>query len=924
MKIIMMNLYYRFFILPVLVLMLCGCSDNVVSIDVSGDWKFRTDASDVGISEKWYLSDFENDIHLPGTLDDAGVGTPNPYLPTFEAPQIRHLIRKNSYIGPAWYTKMVEIDENMAGRELGLSLERVIWESQLWVDDIYCGIQESLSVPHRFTLPPLEAGKHKITLRIDNRAQYDISVVNMGHCYTDDTQIIWNGVLGDMSIVPIPEIDILEMNLFPDYDTRTVLVKGKLHSDIQQTAQIRFCVPTDGKGYLVTHDFVEGINEIVYSYKMSDAILWDEFSPVLYEMTMLVNGGMDSVTETFGFRKVENKDGALFMNGRPLFLRGTLESCVFPLTGTPPVDYESWEEIFRIVKSYGLNHLRFHSWCPPEAAFDVADNMGLYLQIELPWWSYSVGHDRPTNDFMWAEALYVMNEYGNHPSFCFWSMGNELEGDIDMLQNFVKVLKEQDDRRLYTTTSFTFQRGAGSVSLPCDDYLVTQWTDRGWVRGQGIFNDYSPSFASDYHDAIADTPVPVVAHEVGQYCIYPRMDEIEKYTGVLLPLNMIAVRNDLEKKNLLHKADEYVEASGKLATVLYKEEIERYLKTDRFGGFQLLDLHDYPGQGTALVGILDAFWDSKGLITPKEWRGFCCEVVPLIDYSKATFNASESFDATVSVANYWNKTIENAVIEWEMEGLSWNKEGCSEAMDLPVGLSKNVFSVSVPLDEISEAQAVTVRVRIKGTCYQNKWNIWVYPETDYVNGDILVTRNTEEAKTALRLGKKVLFNPDWRYVNGIEGMFLPVFWSPVHFPNQAGTMGVLCNPEHPAFAHFPTEMHTDWQWWDIVKNSRTMVLDSIPQVTPLIEVVDNFLKNRRLSMAFEANVGSGKLLMVSTDIVSDLQNRPVARQLKNSLLIYMNSENFDPQGDISEDVLDEYITSVADETQSSSTRVYNY
>ena len=116
----------------------------------------------------------------------------------------------------------------------------------------------------------------------------------------------------------------------------------------------------------------------------------------------------------------------------------------------------------------------------------------------------------------------------------------------------------------------------------------------------------------DFRASVDGMEVPTVTHEVGQYSVYPDLSEIAKYTGTLLPLNFMAVRNDLEKKGRLDKASAYLQASGKLAAILYKEEVERALKTPGISGFQLLDLHDFPGQGTALVGLLNAFWGEQG------------------------------------------------------------------------------------------------------------------------------------------------------------------------------------------------------------------------------------------------------------------------------------------------------------------------
>ena len=515
------------------------------------------------------------------------------------------------------------------------------------------------------------------------------------------------------------------------------------------------------------------------------------------------------------------------MNEKPIFLRGTLECCIFPLTGTPPTDEASWEKLYASAREYGMNHLRFHSWCPPEAAFNVADEMGFYVQVELPVWSVTLGKDSATVEFLRAEAKRISKEYGNHPSFCFWSIGNELQYDFNILASMLGEMKAADDRHLYTTTSFTFEKGHGDWPEKQDDFFVTQWTKKGWVRGQGVFNQELPSFDKDFRASIDGMEVPLVTHEVGQYSVYPDLTEIPKYTGTLMPLNFMAVKEDLEKKGLIDKAPQYLQASGKLAAILYKEEIERALKTPGISGFQLLDLHDFPGQGTALVGLLNAFWESKGILTGEEFREFCAPVVPLLRFPKAVYTNNETFEAQIELCNYGKDELKNSTLSWEItaDGRSLVK-GKTPAAALAFGHNGGLGKISFPLQQVTNASKLEVCLSLDGTAYRNRWNVWVYPSSvDTKWGDVKYTRSYDEAMALLKKGEKVLFNPDWRTLQGIEGKFVPVFWSPVHFPNQAGTMGVLCNPTHPALADFPTDMHTDWQWWDLNINSTTLVVD---------------------------------------------------------------------------------------------------
>jgi len=460
-------------------------------------------------------------------------------------------------------------------------------------------------------------------------------------------------------------------------------------------------------------------------------------------------------------------------------------------------------------------------------------------------------------------------------------------------------IREKDPRHLYTTTSFTFEKGHGNWPEPDDDFFITQWTKNGWVRGQGIFNAEPPCFDKDYNEAVKGMEVPLITHEIGQYAVYPNLKEIEKYTGVLDPLNFKGVKKELEEKGLINKADEYLQASGKLAALLYKEEIERALKTEGCSGFQLLDLHDFPGQGTALVGLLDAFWDSKGLISSSDFRQFCSPVVPLIRYPKAAYTTKEEFKASVEVANFTDNEMKSRELSWNLKDSKGSlvKEGIISGVNIPVGNSGLLGEINIPLDGIKQADELLLSLSVANTGHTNSWRIWVYPESLPLDkGEVVLTTTVKETEYALKAGKKVLFNPSYETITGLEGKFLPVFWSPVHFPKQAGSMGVLCNPDHAVFKHFPTRMHTDWQWWHLLTQSKTMILDSLYQeVEPLVECVDNFANNRRLATLFEANCEKGKLIVCSMDLLRETTAIPEKKQLLYSILQYMNSEGFQPE-----------------------------
>lgn len=866
------------------------------ALDLSGQWSvtLRGDST-------------PHPIALPGTTDMAGLGEPDTLAPELRKPQLLHLTRRHRYVGPASYTRDITVPGDMAGRPLRLTLERVMWRSTLAVDGHDTGqVQESLTTPHCFDLPEgLTEGTHRLTLGIDNSRQYDISVNNLAHAYTDDTQTMWNGVLGEMSLRVLPTLEIADMQVYPDVGRSAAEVKAVIVNRGENTMRklLKWEVGglADGKSargrkFVTLHPGENPVSVTVKDTRLGKS-LWSEFTPTLLTLSMTLDG--ESRRAEFGMREMGRSGRQLTVNGVPVFLRGTLECCVFPLTGTPPTTEEGWEPVFTAAREWGLNHLRFHSWCPPEAVFRVADRMGFYLQVECPLWSVSitadsVGANGDVKRFIREEFDRIVSTYGNHPSLCMMTVGNELQKDFDWLNRMTAHMHAADPRRLYAATSFTFEKGHGGHAEENDDFLVTQWTDDGWVRGQGVFDAEPPAFDRNYAASTARLTVPLIEHEIGQYAVYPDLREINHYTGVLDPLNFKAVRADLERKGKLGMADKYLKASGKLAALLYKEEVERAMKTPGVSGFQLLGLQDFPGQGTALVGLLNAFWESKGIVSPEWFRQFCGPVVPLAEFPKAVYTGGETFRAILKASahipdpGFWDA-------RWSLtDGTDTIGSGTLSGPRLTDGLI-TLGDISVPLPVDGKARRMQLTVELPSHDASNSWSIWVYPaEISADTSGITVTRDIDTALASAAAGEKVLFMPHPDSIRGKRAKFVPVFWSPVHFPKEAGAMGIICDPAHPALASFPNDGHTDWQWWHPVKRSAYTDISFIKGLEPVIGMVDNFTTNRTLALMFEAKVGNGSVMFCGIDLMPEDGSDPATRQLLRSVTDYMRSDAFIP------------------------------
>jgi hypothetical protein len=647
-----------------LALMILFHADSTLSL--AGQWQFALDPTGVGVSQGWSRRTLDDTILLPTTTDAARKGP--------EQPPIRNtgsLTRRHPYEGPAWYHRTFVVPPTWSGRQVALSVERtkaltVFLEGGLALDG-----GRNLSTSHVVPLGALAPGEHTLTLRVDNRLSLWPDRVSASHMLEESTQTDWNGVLG--------RIELRTEERYGIDGVRAGAVGGDPHRLGVRAYLARAVADPEIQATLTQNGLRIGTGtakgdslEIAVA---KDAALWDEFHPDLCRLTVLVTGqGFRSQWEGMvGLRDFRGRGGHLLVNGRRTFLRGRHDACVFPLTGCPPMDEAGWARYFGIVKGYGLNHVRFHSWCPPDAAFEAADRMGVYLQPELPFWG---DPGKPgVEPFLTHEGLRVLKDYGHHPSFVMLSLGNEYWGDPAPRGRMVAALRGLDPTRMYDQGSNV--EWWNPREFPGDDYRVGAFAMAGEAgklrgsyavdkdRGVGYIQTHVAGTLHTYSEGLAGKTLPFVSHEVGQYQVFPDFRETAKYTGVLRADNFAVFQERLAQAGMLDQAEQFREASGRLAVQCYREEIEAALRTPEMDGFQLLDIQDYPGQGTALVGILDAFMDSKGLITEAGWRSFCSDFVPLAMFPKYTWRTDETFQARIRVSNYGPDAV-NSRVTWKI------------------------------------------------------------------------------------------------------------------------------------------------------------------------------------------------------------------------------------------------------------------
>lgn len=853
----------------------------MMKIDLSGQWRVKLDAE----KQETMPQAYPETMMLPGTTSVAGLGMPNP------AKETGCLTDAYRFEGAVWFMRTFTAGD-WTGEQTMLTLERTR-KTTVYLDGRPIGHQESLCTPHRYFLPPVHAGEHTLVIRVDN-TDYP---TRGGHLTSPDTQSNWNGITGEISLT-VAHTLLTDLTVRPDLRRGCLRVHGHIIGAPDGVAGI--VLPGQMEHLL---PYRRGVLDGECPLKGNEAF-WDEAHPEIHTISIDLDG--DVYETTFGLRDVRTVGRRLLINGRETFLRGKVDNLLYPKTGYTPTDVASWMTILGIAKEYGINHYRYHTACPPDAAFTAADLLGVYMAPELPFWGTVAeegeeGYDERERDFLFQEGFRILREYGHHPSFLWLSLGNELWGSKDVLNRMMRAYREADDTKLYSSGANNYQ----FVPDVLDEENVFVGVRLGrerLIRGsyamcdapQGIVQTTAPESVSNYDASIvpetlgqsgeagkvqiqygtgvkevdaqsADAlipDVPVISHEVGQYVFYPDFSEIPHYTGPLKPRNIEAMRENLERAGLYGEHEAFFRQTGHLAVECYKREIETLLRSREVSGFQLLDLQDYTGQGTALVGVLNAMMENKGLISAEKWREFCAGTVVLGEFASFTGMMGEDirFDVQISECDpeKQHTCIRCTLMDGERELYA-----CDVTPGARQGRLTDAVSVTFPAECYRDAMqeritGLTVVLTLEdGT--RNHYPIWLIPQVD-----IRITREGIEKD-----GRMVTFVSAEEKADGAaivvpsaEGQ-LPAeyctdFWCYPMFrsisesmgkPVPVGTMGLSIDTASPLLKRFAQEDYTTPVWYAILQTAHVQRLPA--DIHPAVQMIDNTERCARLGILYQ-------------------------------------------------------------------------
>lgn len=949
------------------------------------------------LNGKWHVvleDGTTGQMDLPGTLDENGIGHrdvgANQWHPDAvlgnaageidkDAPIATRFTRRHTYEGEARISRKITVPDYGTDRLFVLA-ERAR-ALRLLVDGEACAVfrQGTLSTPYIFELTGAAPGEHEFTFLSDNSYP---GMPKAAICYssaaTDETQTNWNGILGECSMYTRPQNFIDSLRVYPRavkkeeknkaggyvLDVCVELAPGakKVYKDakiilqsealaageLEDTQTLTEIISYSGEGLAEAGtDKEENSKTMEIWFRdlplRENVKLWDEDEGNLYEMAVTLDNGMSAEDKggstaecrtRFGIRSFgDNGSGRLALNGRAIFLRGEANCAEYPETGHPPMTIPEWKEMLLKYRSYGINFVRFHSHCEPEAAFAAADELGMLLQPELSHWDPKDAFETEESyRYYRAELVDLLKTYANHPSFVMLTLGNELQAQDEgreRMRELVRTAKRMDPTRLYANGSNAFYGEEGCdpesdfyTSQSCKDVVI-----RGTFSGmRGYLNENYPSADRTYDEAMAEIrkeyQKPVFSFEVGQFEVLPDFEELESFHGISDPVNLKLIKKRVEERGLLPTWEKYVEATGELSRLAYREEIEAAMRTRELSGISLLGLQDFPGQGTALVGMMNSHLEPKpyDFARPERFREFFQECRILVKLPHYTYEAGERLIAEVEAANFGKGNIEG-VFCWTLAGkMSVSENGNCEPAEIKSkntviatgedteiticrpGSYTEVGSLDIPLDFVEKNTALTLKVRIGDSI--SAYPIWVYRKTTPVCPENVYETRAFDVKTReiLQNGGRVYLSPDAdkeSLPNSIKTQFTTDFWSVGTFADQEGGMGQLIDTEHPIFKEFPTDFHTDWQWW-IMTTKRAVILPH-PMKTIITEM-DSYAFLRPMAQMIEFRCLKGKVLL-STMELHKSQQYPEVRALQASIYTYLSGENFEPAEEITEEEL---------------------
>ena len=889
-------------------------------VSLAGDWEFCTDPDSAGLNERWMRPDAlwpsSTPMPVPSNWESHGIGEPDMSTPWIcswdQCPRpMRHV-----YIGSAWYRKAITVPADWKGRRIWLKIGGVRAQGWFWVNGTPVARSFSYCGAYKYEITDLvRPGKTAVIVaRIRNDVPSRTGLLSACH--------VWGGIYRDIEMESTPEILLSNVECLGHFDAQNVDVQCQfdypLHA-VGKRMDVEVCLrlfdplaaEQVASAVLATERFTVGLGETsptVITRTLTPSVFraWTPETPHLYvaEVTLYERGGKKPVhgwTERFGVKKMEVRGDRFYLNGKPYFLRGYGDDYVYPLTFISPTDREVHRANLRVARACGFNYVRHHTHCEIPEYYDAADELGIMVQPELPYYPFNGFHTVEFFDFDPKRDLNeLIDHYRRHVSLTAYSMGNEGHLGTPIDNELKALVQERDPGRLV-------MHNDGGVNTPENSDFCTP----NVMQKVSSIVPWKPG-TFDYLE------MPFIAHEYLNLGLKfdPRISE--RFTGAMMPPRPMAVYEQRLADLALDRrwGDACMDAGHALQKYYQKQGLEAARMDPQCDGYSfwtLVDVivnydgtYDFTGQG-----MFNPFWEPKSNgVMPRDvakFNGPTALLMQMEDREHPILVEGETVHASLFISHFGSDNLIGESVAWAIQsGETTLVEGVLEGIDMKPGDVGKVGDVQFVVPRLKHADHWRLVTRL-GNDVTNDWDFWAFPmrETKSMQGrgvavtpqlaDVLAkkyegllltgtptgdaanivigTPDCPEIAKAIAAEKRVVM------IGGTEGppnVQLGWWW----IGNQTGTAFA----HHPAFGNFPHDGYISPLWFRLIKQGLPVAKTKPFEQLEYLAVGEG--RNDYFMYAAQATVGQkGSILM--THGIDLLSAHPEAMYLLDQILEYV-------------------------------------
>ena len=764
----------------------------------------------------------------------------------------------------------------------------------VWLNDVYLGRHEGYSAPFEMAIPAgvLCAGENTVVLSVSNYDLVGYQDEPVSGLMNRAANQYTGGVYGDVELrlysSPLRDVTILVSN-----DCSSVSVEP------ETTEKITFCWAVyDGKKLLRS-----GEADGKFCFDTTDLPRWSPEDP--HTLQLVLAYGDASLERTFGVRRLVGKGKTFYFNGKPYYLRGICEHGYFPETVHPTTDPHFYRNLIRTIKNLGFNFIRFHTYIPNEEYMQAADELGILMQVESP------------NNTTYEEWEQIITFCRRHPSVIMYSCGNELLMDEPFIAHLHKCADAVHTRTDSMFSPISALRGVEYYFLEPEQEAkllhtpfthhperlktVTSFSDIfktvGHMQLSYECTDVDPAYI-DRANEVFD--VPLVGHEICIQGTYTDLTLADRYADSNIRLSPMfsTLKQHLKDKGMLQKAPLFFRNSCRWQQLLRKHCFEHTRLCRTMAGYEFLGPIDTHWHTFGYdVGMMNEFYELKPGETVRNVRMYNSDTVLLNDLNTdVNFTAGDDLQVKISVSHFGPQDLQNAALNLRLTMDRKLIANAHVAIDeVKTGEVTDLYTLQVKLPATAKPAAMELYTTLEAgdTYAENCWDLYLFPENTADAENLVIADKfaPEELLALLQDGKDVLL------LGGEPFVTQPMSFRISLAGRTNGNLATVIT-DHPALGDLPHEGFCGWQFRRLLEGGKAICFESenVP-FDPIIEVASSHKYVIRQSALFEYRVGAGRLLVCGMNFTD---TDPAARWLKNQLIAYANSADFDPDYTLTE------------------------